>query len=581
MILAVSVPEKRELVICAAATVREQKEFLSQIERDRPELIQATDDDRFFMEADLSNFKVEPTILEFPDTDAMKAFVEEHEIELTNFPNAHGRQRRMLELEDFNADTGGRTLAEIHGLVENDPWDRRTPEEKAEAEERKKKMQEKAKAGDLTGDSWGGGKGRSMTSTGPTQQQAEGGPVPDSETTDDGQQIVVNPDGSISIKEAGESGVVDARPDEKTNPNATGGATGGEDLADEESGGLRIRDIKVRVNDDGTIEIEDVLADKDLFAPDMYHLTVMDNGEPSKNMDDYTPLLKRSGLIGTGRYMDIEHEKHEDGGIIIQLGGAATVRMNEAIALSGREVTLKPMIQEKEGYGDDNVYKIANDALVGTYFRVDALDRQIAQVNPLVVAARGGKLPYRARDLEDGGSWHAYIRRADAEKTVEILTEAGAKAELAEVDHLGERIVEEGAGAEVVDRDAAFVEPPAPWNEQRDEFYALSEEEQVKAMHKLLPFLLYSMRDYGYPHRIIVHITPRTYFQKHDKLWEGELPLEKILPDNFEKFGEKVGVYQVKSLDMNTTDFLLGNKAGMRESLMLRAHLNGLGDNAV
>lgn len=654
MILAVAVPEKRELVICAANSVREHKEFLRQIESNNPELIQDTDFSRFLMETELASFKFEPTILEFPDVESLNGFVAENSIETTNFSNAHGRQRRMLELEDFNADTGGRTLAEIHGLVDNDPWDRRTDEEKAEAEKKKKEMSDKAKAGDITGDSWGGGAGRSMTSEKkaapeviPVGTLPQGkyfvvtvagalGNSPEElyrdvnhkaaplfqksliegdvhfyvfadEATAEivaeemrsilahvgtarvdainelgqpvgvGSEVVVNDDGSVSLSKP----VVDATPD-KNDPNATGGATGGSDPAEDKKGGLQIRDMKITINEDGSIEIGDILADKDLFSPDLYHLTLMDDaGQPSKNMDDYNAILKRSGLIGSGRYMDLEHEKQEEGGIIIQLGGAATLRAQAALNESGREYTLVARITEKEGYGDENVYKIANDQLVGTYFRADALDRSVAQVNTLIAETLGARAPYRARDLEAGGSWHAYIRRADAEKTVELLIEAGAKAELNEVDNLGVRIIEEGTeDAIVLDRDAKFVEPPAPWNDRREEFYALDEEGQKKAFQKLLPFLLYSLRDYGHPHRVIAHITPKTYFNEHDRLWDGELPLDDVLPDNFVKFGDKVGVYQIKSLDLNTTDFILGNKAKMKESLMLRAHLNSLGNDA-
>lgn len=116
---------------------------MSRIEDETPTIIQDTD--------------FTPTILEFPTEGALNDFVSEHKLELTTFNNAHGRQKLMLQLEEFNSDTGGRTLAELHGLDKNDPWDRRTDEEKAEAEEQRKKMQKKRKSGDITEDSWGGG----------------------------------------------------------------------------------------------------------------------------------------------------------------------------------------------------------------------------------------------------------------------------------------------------------------------------------------------------------------------------------------------------------------------------------------
>jgi hypothetical protein len=512
MILAVSVPEKRELVIAAADSLDSQRSFIGKVQDENPQLIQDTDFTRYLVDPDLAKFKMSPTILEFPSEDEMRAFIAAHQIELTNFANAHGRQASMLSQEEFRDDSG-RTLGEIHNLVENDPWDRRTEEEKAEAEEQRKKMQDKRKSGDLTGDSFGAGGAKKKKND---------------------------------------------EPEEK------------------ESGGIRIRDINVKVNDDGTVEIGRVLADKDLFAPDMYHITILEDNSPTEKKEPYEVALKRAGLIGAGRYGDVDYEGHDDGGIIVQLGGSATERMKDALDKSGHPYRMNKMLEEKLGDEYDTDYKIADDQMVAVYFRIDVATGLTTDVIPVLEAA-SVREPYRARDM-GVGCWLAYVRSATADDALTALVAAGYQAEKVEVDHMGERIIEEGSDATVVDTGAAFVEPPMPWNDRAEEFAAMTEDEQRKALKGR--FLLYTVRDHGYPHGRIIHITPRSYFNEHDKLWEGELPIQHLLPPNFDKFGDKVGVYHCKSLDLNTADFLLGNKAEMKESLMLRMHVNGLGDDA-
>lgn len=52
----------------------------------------------------------------------------------------------------------GNTIEELHGLVDNDPWDRRTPEQREEDETIKKQMKDLQKQGNISGDSFGSAK---------------------------------------------------------------------------------------------------------------------------------------------------------------------------------------------------------------------------------------------------------------------------------------------------------------------------------------------------------------------------------------------------------------------------------------
>lgn len=81
-----------------------------------------------------------------------------HNIEIVHKNRAIEHQRVMMSKEEndvFHHETGDkRPLGEVYGLIENDPWDSRTEEQKAKQEEASLKGKDANKAGDLTGDSF-------------------------------------------------------------------------------------------------------------------------------------------------------------------------------------------------------------------------------------------------------------------------------------------------------------------------------------------------------------------------------------------------------------------------------------------
>jgi hypothetical protein len=615
MILAVAVPEKRELVIASADNLDVQRAFLARIQDESPALIQDTDFTRMLVEPELSGFPMEPTILEFPTAEEMDAFISSNDIELTTFFNAHGKQKAMLAAEEFRKDDH-RTLAEIHNLVTDDPWDRRTPEEKAEAEEQRKKMKERKSKGEITEDSWGGGEGRSMTSGDDAGEKVD--PIPSGKLPEGSYWAVVvkgalGNDPSDLFREVNhpctplhmgeliegdshfyvfaDKATADIVSGEMDNILAhVGGSVVTEvnekgfpvSEEDGDESGLSIREVQVSVDPvTGEVTVHRVVAEKDQFSSDLFHITLFDeNDEPSKNEDDYIPILKRAGLAENTRYMGWDYKKHKDGGIVIQLGGAANLRMEGALTESGRKYTINSMAEEKTGFDPNNPYRIALDNMVETYFRVDVAGHNLATVMPIIDAAEVVKA-YRTNDVE-GDCWVAYVRERYADDAVAALAEQNITGVVVAVDPEGTPLVEEGAlqdGERVIDQGAASVEPPAPWNEGAEVYAAMSDDERKKTNKKLLPFILYCIRDFGAPHRLIAHLTPKTYFNREGKMWDGDLHavLGDLMPDVWDKYGDRPGVYQCKALDLNTADFTLGNQRGMKESLNLMAHINSIG----
>lgn len=611
MIFAVADRAKRELIVAGADTVDAHRAFVSRVASASPELIQDTDFSRFLVDKNLSRFKVTPAIFEFSTPEGIDEFVSAHEIELISFDNAVDRQRTMVAASEFDDDTG-RTIGEITGLNEFDPFDQRTDEEKAADEKKWEEAKKKRKAGDLTGDSFGGSisgmrpdkltkqlVGEPGTYYRVTVNQTLGNSAADITkmyTEESGRERIKVPFEPVYQEDILDgAGAMFLFKDEVTarvvasdlEDVFTHVATVEVETVDEcnnvieqdEEGGLNIRDIKISVDPEtGEVTVERVLADKDLFKRDYYKIVVNDDeGKPLIGKEAYEPLLKRAGLADTNRYFGADYRVDPEGGILIKLGGASLQRMKQALADSDHTMVY---VSGKDDDLVDNPLKIADDDMVAVYFRVEAPEQDVQAVLDMLVEDNKPK-PYRSANFAEagGGCWLAYVRRASAEEVVEYLVAKSIPAEIAEVDRTGARIIEEGVeGVSVIDTGAAEIEPPLPWNDGAEEFAKMDEKEQRKALAGR--WLLYTIRQYPYPTGLIVHITPKSYFNREGKMWDGELPIQHLLGDTFEKFGDKVGVYQCKSLGMNPADFMLGNKAGMKESLALRMHVNLLGEDA-
>lgn len=94
--------------------------------------------------------------------DLRTAFYAEFGVSISKRNAAVRKQTEMMAalIEDpYSPEaTDTRTIEEIHGLVKNDPYDKRSEEEIAADDEKKKLWDKAKKSGDLSGDSWGPGR---------------------------------------------------------------------------------------------------------------------------------------------------------------------------------------------------------------------------------------------------------------------------------------------------------------------------------------------------------------------------------------------------------------------------------------
>lgn len=150
----------RTLVVVAASSLSELVDFQKDIQANPGRFSGVTmltyldmeDDERFV------DLQQPPIVIEFNDAAEIDGFAGEAEIAVSGPNRAIGFARPMMLGHRDAILSETRTIAEITGTDKNDPWDKRTPAQKAAAEKAQKASKEaydKAKeAGTLSGDSF-------------------------------------------------------------------------------------------------------------------------------------------------------------------------------------------------------------------------------------------------------------------------------------------------------------------------------------------------------------------------------------------------------------------------------------------
>lgn len=122
------------------------------VDHRRPDPFEMLGDDRY------RGLRVPPLVFEFADNDARDAFAARHGLTLLKQNALIDKHADMLvaqEQDPYSNDFDDkRKIGEIHGLDQNDPWDKRSDEQKAQDEQMKKLYDEAKKAGALSGDSF-------------------------------------------------------------------------------------------------------------------------------------------------------------------------------------------------------------------------------------------------------------------------------------------------------------------------------------------------------------------------------------------------------------------------------------------
>lgn len=329
---------------------------------------------------------------------------------------------------------------------------------------------------------------------------------------------------------------------------------------------LRVGNIDAHVDDDGNVVIDRIHAVKgtNVLA---HHIIVED-----ADADVYQRIVDNAGI-------DEDQYEINERGLFVNTHSNGSDNKNLQTVLSGIEHTIETRSANDEEADADEDYIVAEDDMVAIYYRIQVANEALSNIDNILVKS-GLRPAFVARDVpKDNLCWLAYVREASAIDNQKVLEDNNIMSEMVAVNRYGERIVAEDADAVVVDTAAEKIEPPAPWNDRAGEYYAMSEDERKAVITP--EWFYYHIRSYPAPHHRVIHITPKSYFDKHTKLWEGDLPIEHLLAKaqaTITPYTDAPCMYQCKGLDWNPLDFVLGNNLGMASSYEFSGYINGLSD---
>lgn len=147
------------LVISSASEFTEYEEFRNTLLGDDTVAARQASMVERLTDEKAKGYKLPPLIVEFDDESAYQSFTSKWNVEVIRPNAARERQIEMAERiksEVEEEDHDRRTLEEIHGLQENDPWDHATEEQKEASKKLAEKMKELRAQGGVTDDSFGG-----------------------------------------------------------------------------------------------------------------------------------------------------------------------------------------------------------------------------------------------------------------------------------------------------------------------------------------------------------------------------------------------------------------------------------------
>lgn len=189
-----------------------------------------------------------------------------------------------------------------------------------------------------------------------------------------------------------------------------------------------------------------------------------------------------------------------------------------------------PLTEYIDENGDDTL--ITPNKLASRYYRCTVRGMSLADADPLLKGLLGFRFDKKYFVKRDAsyGCWYACISQHGAKDIDEALNKAGVACLIEEVDHRG--VLREQQAAE----QKAVEIPVRPWNERASVWAALTpaEKEENRKTWKGEEFLIAEEEN---PKGIIVHICPKTWFEKTNTFFEGEYDISHLLPATMEKIG--------------------------------------------
>jgi hypothetical protein len=294
--------------------------------------------------------------------------------------------------------------------------------------------------------------------------------------------------------------------------------------------------VRAHRNDDGTIELDDILAVKGLH-------------------DDITPDMVLAPITDENKTEATLEKSHS-----AQVARAQVQADAEAAARAAP-------IDETDS---DNL-EIDIEGIVAIYHKVEVTGAKLKDVWPVLEAADVYLNQVAIVQRNDpNGCWFVFLRQLQAEESANILIAANFTVETYAVNDAGERLAPKGI--QVVDELREDEQHPRPWNFRSREIGKMKVGEKRENLKTYQPKEFCFVGNYeGAVHGTVMYITPIAYFKEKGKMWEKPLNISHLLPRDLEEVAP--GIYRTKSRDWNNLSFDMAQR-GFRENLLLQLHLN-------
>lgn len=283
------------------------------------------------------------------------------------------------------------------------------------------------------------------------------------------------------------------------------------------------------------------------------------NGELSG--DSFAPTKKKknkSGVYVTDVYThtDTDGEVVVDKALVVQKGGSK-----------------KKQVIFEDPADDDNDITVDVCGPIAIYYRMDVMNAKVSAILPIL--EENGPTVVVSRNITSG-CWLAFITQHQAETAGNLIEAAGYTIDIYAVNDAGERLIAKGAqGVELVDPNAAIddVELPRPWNERSKEILAMTKAEKAENWKTVQPGEFFITGTYTIATGTVIHITPKSYFNKKNRFWGKPLNIDHLLPNDVKEVSP--GTYVSKSRDWNHVSYAMA-RLGYSENMMLQVYLNNL-----
>jgi len=534
------------LIVAAADDVAELETFYSKaiLSKDKifdneyqPSVIDMMMDQRFL------NFKKPPYVFEFDDEITRENFAKIYHIEIVPdfiLVDKHKAMLASLENDPYAPNADARLIGEILGLEDNDPWDQRTEEQRAQDEENRKEAEIAKKAGKLSGDSFGPSKRTKKKNSEigvkeiTTHEDNDGNLVIDNVLAvkglydDNGKGVWLPRDSEVQ-----EIKVADAEPDERFYRFQT-------------------TEIGHAQAIDTWLELLGVLPEPKKVDPEIRSKIIVGEGENETS----AWFAIRNELIANKLFYLLKN-------IQIQF----TVDVVDA-----NFVTIDVFVQNEA-----LAQYINPQGHIAIYHRIDVINGELAEVLWVldkesavqqkdlissIVAARGQMQDY---------CWLACATKYGAEEIEQVLKKnsefANSEIEIYGVNDLGERLVPKGI--EILEEDHT-PEPPRPWNDKAFEWHAMTDEQRKADEVAVMSDEFIYSGSYKGAAGCIVYVTPRSYFKRTGEMWNQPLD-SHWFPQDMKQISP--GVFQTKSRNWIDLNNELA-KRGLVESLALQLYIN-------